>query len=89
VPAGATPETEWVITRQSKQRYYFHIDSQPDPLTGVLPLRYEARMDLSAPEPNSDLQVLINEHKVSVTPISLDLTSRVDFAELRKLLDRN
>jgi len=54
-----------------------------------LPLRYEARMDLSNPEPNSDLQVLINEHKVSVTPISLDLTSRLDFGELRNLLNHD
>jgi 5'-nucleotidase len=88
VPAKATPQTEWVITRQSKQRYYLPIQSEPDPVTGVLPLCYEARMDLSNPEPNSDLQVLINEHKVSVTPISLDLTSRVNFDELRELLAR-
>lgn len=89
VPAKATPETEWVVTRQSKQRYYTPMESEPDPVTGVLALHYEARMDLSDPEPNSDLQVLINEHKVSVTPISLDLTSRVDFTELRELLDRD
>ena len=89
VPANATPDTDWVVTRQSKQRYYLPIRSEPDPITGVYPLRWEARMDLTNPEPNSDLQVLINEHKVSVTPISLDLTSRLDFGELRNLLNHD
>lgn len=89
VPSIATPDTEWVVTRQSKERYYMPIRPIPDPVTGILPLRYESRMDLSNPEPNSDLQVLVNEHKVSVTPISLDLTSRVNFSDLKNLLENS
>lgn len=88
VPANATPNTEWVVTRQSKQRYFYPAPGEPDPITGVQPMNYEARMDLSTPEPNSDLQVLVYEHKVSVTPISLDLTSRTDFDKLRNLIRR-
>jgi 5'-nucleotidase len=35
-------------------------------------------------EPDSDVYVLRVERQVSVTPLSLDLTSRVDLAELEK-----
>jgi 5'-nucleotidase len=34
----------------------------------------------------SDVHVLRVQHEVSVTPLSLDLTSRVDFNELDRLL---
>jgi broad specificity polyphosphatase/5'/3'-nucleotidase SurE len=47
---------------------------------------YEVTPDLSALEPGTDAYVLRVARQVAVTPLSLDLTSRVDFAELEDYL---
>ncbi len=46
------------------------------------PLGYDILTDFSNLEPGSDLYALLVEKKVSVTPLSIDLTSRVDLGEL-------
>jgi len=38
-------------------------------------------------EEDSDLKTVVVDRIVSVTPISLDLTSRVDLQDLRRLLE--
>jgi 5'-nucleotidase len=50
------------------------------------PVSYEISYKPEDLEPDSDLYALLVEKKVSVTPISFDLTSRVDFAALDSLL---
>lgn len=87
VPASATPETPWVITRQSRQRY-FYVTSQTDPLTGEKKIGYEPRVDEATVEFDSDLKTVLLDKKVSVTPISLDLTSRVIFSDLKSILEK-
>ena len=44
-------------------------------------------MDEATGEIDSDLKAVLLDNLVSVTPISLDLTSRVDFKDFRKLLE--
>lgn len=82
VPELATPETPWVITRQSRERYY-HVAKEA--VEGG-PLRYVSIPSKPGFEQGTDVQVLIHEGLVSVTPLSLDLTSRVDLDLLQKEL---
>lgn len=86
VPQGATPETPWALSRQSRQRYYVPKPAERAAVTEHGPVGYEIYYDPQDLEPGSDLYVLLIEHKVSVTPISIDMTSRTDFSALNKLL---
>ncbi len=84
VPENATPATPWVVTRQSRRRYYTYKegpsnDDGPD---------YRAEPGEYGAETRTDVQVLVHEHKVSVTPLSIDLTSRIDLDELHDLVQK-
>jgi 5'-nucleotidase len=82
VPMGATPETEWRLTRLSRARYYIPVAPARRALTDPGVLTYRVADDQLALEPGSDAHVLRIERRVAVTPLSLDMTSRVDFAVL-------
>lgn len=87
VPSNATPETTWVLTRHSRERYYFPIAAKRDSLTDHGPVGYEIRYDPAQLDQDSDVYAILVERKVSVTPISVDMTSRVDFSQLREMLE--
>ncbi len=87
IPMGVTNETPLEITSQSRQRYYFPVTSKRKSLSDRSPVSYEIRFDPDELEIGSDVYALLVEKKISVTPISIDLTSRVDFRELDALLD--
>jgi 5'-nucleotidase len=84
IPIDATPDTPWEITRQSRDRYYVPISTRRGPLDQDGPLSVEMRLNRATQLPKTDIHTLIYEKKVSVTPLSLDLTSRVDGDELEK-----
>jgi 5'-nucleotidase len=86
VPRDATPETPWRITRLSRQRYYQALPSGRHHLTEKRRLGYEVIVDYATLEPDSDVYALQVDRVVSVTPLSLDLTSRVTPKELDDLL---
>jgi 5'-nucleotidase len=86
VPSDASVDTPWQLTRVSRQRYY-------EPLTPVrasweerAALGYREAGELDAEPENTDVYVLRKKRMVSVSPLSLDLTSRVDFGQLDQLL---
>jgi len=86
VPSDAMVDTPWQLTRLSRQRYF-----QPVPPTrqslaerGILGYREAGEFNNEAED--TDVYVLRKKRMVSVTPLSLDLTSRVDFAELDHLM---
>jgi len=89
VPNDATPETPWVVTRQSRTRYFYALPADPEVAQGSRKLRYEVRLEQDGAEPDSDLHVVKTERKVSVTPLSFDLTARVDLGDFAKLLQEN
>jgi 5'-nucleotidase len=89
VPLDATPDMPWVITRQSRLRYYIPIPAQRKSLSDRGPVSYEIKYEAEEIEKGTDLYALLIEKKVSVTPISIDLTSRVDFKQLRSLLEKD
>ena len=82
VPAGATPQTPWEITRVSRQRYYEPQAPQRTSWNIRGPVGYKALGDPRLDPPDTDLYALLVKKVVSVTPLSLDLTSRVDLKEL-------
>jgi 5'-nucleotidase len=85
VPESATPETDWRVTRQSRQQYFetFRADQGEDPLRARLD--YRLAIDWQATEPDSDVRAFA-DHLVTITPLSIDLTSRTDLGALAAIL---
>ena len=86
VPTGATPTTPWKVTRLSRNRVYWPTRPERVALGDVGRIGYHLDADPAKAEPNSDVYVVLQERLVSVTPISLDLTSRTDLYRLAQLL---
>ncbi len=86
IPHGATPDTPWALTRQSRQRYYVPKPSERTSVSDRGPVGYEIRYRPEDLEEGSDLHALLVQGWVSVTPISIDLTSRTNFDSLESLL---
>lgn len=86
VPADATPETEWQVTRLSRAKYYIPVSPRRTRLDEPGSVGYEVLPDFDGLEPDSDVYVLRVARKVTVTPLSLDMTSRLDLAKLERSL---
>lgn len=86
VPTNATPETAWEITRQSRTRYYYPYVRQAASESKGTVYDYYSSLEEEVVESDSDVYVMASQHKVSVTPLSIDMTSRVDFGSLKALL---
>jgi 5'-nucleotidase len=84
VPSDATPNTPWVLTRLAKQRYYDPVAPKRKSWSVPGTVGYREAADLKEEAHDSDVFVLRRMRQVSVTPISLDMTSRVDFDEMEK-----
>ena len=86
IPANATPGTPWEITRISKIRLFESVTpnrrSWDEP--GRMGYRISPNWDQAAP--GSDVHTVRIKQVVSVTPLSLDLTSRVSLGDLEKLM---
>lgn len=85
VPDRATPQTPWRITRLARQRYYESLPPRRSSWSEPATLDYCTQPLLNC-DPDTDVYVLRVARQVSVTPLSLDLTSRVDRNELDRLL---
>lgn len=86
VPAGATAQTEWRLTRLSRRRVYWPTRPERLALHDSGKLGYHYNSDPTAAEPDSDVYALLNDRVISVTPISLDMTSRTDMFRLSQIL---
>jgi broad specificity polyphosphatase/5'/3'-nucleotidase SurE len=70
----------------ARQRYYEPVAPDRADWTKPTQVGYRHAPDVANSERDSDVYVLLGLRQVSVTPLSLDLTSRVDFAELERQL---
>ncbi len=86
VPKNATEQTPWRLTRLSRQRYFHPVKSHHAKSSGVSTVDYEIRIDFDTLEPDSDIFALVKDKVVSVSPLSIDLSSRVDLDDLHELL---
>lgn len=86
VPCDATPETPWMITRLSRLRYFEPL--RPERASWREPARvgYQISADFARDDPDTDVYTVCVRRWVSVTPLSLDMTSRIDLAELDRIL---
>lgn len=82
VPNDATIETPWQYTRISRGKYYFPVIAPREDGQQDGPITYGITDAVETWEEGSDIHTLRVAKHVSVTPISLDMTSRVDQAQL-------
>jgi 5'-nucleotidase len=87
VPLGATPETPWRLTRLSRTRVYWPTRPERASLSDAGRIGYQYRTSPDKAEPDSDVYAVLHERAVSVTPLSLDMTSRIDLSHLRQVID--
>jgi len=83
VPDSATLDTDWSLTRLARQRYYDPVAPERESWSVPGTVGYKEAPHLKEEPSDSDVFVLRQKRLVSVTPISLDMTSRVEFSELR------
>ena len=88
VPSDATPETPWEMTQLSRQRYYQPIKPERTSWDQPATVGYREAGRLDDEPQDTDVYVLRRRRRVAVTPLSLDLTSRVDLGEFEKQLRR-
>lgn len=86
VPWDATPETPWQWTRVSRQRYYEPLAPERKSWNEPALIGYREAGRLDEEPEDTDVFVLRKKRWVSVSPLSLDLTSRVDFGDLERLV---
>ena len=88
IPCDATVDTPWRITKVSRNRYFY--PTPPERLSWEEPgiLGYQATDNFDGEEENTDVYALQAQRVVSVSPISLDMTSRTNFEDLQQLLEK-
>jgi 5'-nucleotidase len=84
IPANATPETPWDWTQLSRQRYYSPTKPKRSSWDVSEPVGYDIDMDYESEPETSDVYTLIRKRRVSVTPLTLDMTARVDEKTLKR-----
>jgi 5'-nucleotidase len=86
VPSDATLETPWTVTRVARQGYYEPLAPHRASWSVSGPMGYKEAAILDGEDEDSDVVVMRKLHLISVTPISLDMTSRVALSDLEKVL---
>jgi len=86
VPASATIETRWKTSRLSPVRFYEPIPSRVSAELGQKGIGYDVSEIWKDSEPGTDIYDVLVEGLVAVTPLSLDLTSRINLEELESLI---
>jgi len=86
VPSDATPETPWRLSRVSRHAYFVSVPPQRRSLAEPGMIDYEPLAHPERTEPDSDIYALAVDRVVSIAPMSVDLTSRVDRGEMEALL---
>ena len=82
VPENANPETAWRMTKLARQMYFSTYVKNPSKSSPIGDTKLHVELNESTLSPDSDIYALIVDKVVSVTPLSLDLTSRVSLGEL-------
>lgn len=82
VPAHATPQTPWRMTRLARHRYYLPQANRPGQWDEPFYMEGSPKVEQHEVDPDTDIHALLFEKVVAVTPLSLDFTSRVDLKRL-------
>jgi len=88
IPIHATPDTPWEITRVSRIRLFEALKPMRKSFQEPGIFGYRFAPGWLAAEPGTDVHTIRIKQMVSVTPLSLDLTSRVDLCDFEHFLRR-
>ena len=86
IPTLATPQTPWRLTRQAVLRYFHPVVTRTGALEEPGPLGYKLSVRREEVPEDTDIYAVLFDKIVSVTPLSLDMTARVDFSKFDGLL---
>jgi 5'-nucleotidase len=86
VPSDATAETPWEISRLTRQRYYEPLKPARAAWDVPATVGYREAARLEDETDHTDAYVLRKKRHVAVTPLSLDLTARVDLSDLEQFM---
>jgi 5'-nucleotidase len=86
IPAEATADTPWEITSLSPIRYFEPLAQKRSSWDDSAPTTYTIQENLALFPHESDVYTVLVKKKISITPLNLDMTARVDFGELDKKL---
>ncbi len=86
VPCDATPQTPWEVTRLSRKAYFLPVTPQRATWDQPERVGYRRINEISGERLDSDVYALRVKRLVSVTPVSLDLTSRVNLRDFEQRL---
>ena len=83
VPADATEDTEIVVTRLARKIFKTTVQERFDPRGRPY---YWIDGDLICSDAEgTDVQTIYQDKKISLTPLTLDSTARIDFDAVKKL----
>lgn len=86
IPAEAKADTPWEITSLSPVRYYLPFAPKRSSWDEPASTDYIPQDNLELFPHESDVYTVLVKRKISITPLNLDMTARVDFRELEKAL---
>jgi 5'-nucleotidase len=86
IPCDASPDTPWEVTRLSRQAYFVPVTPRRVKWDQPETVGYRRIEELSGSGVDTDVYAVRAKRVVSVTPLSLDLTSRVSLQDLDRLL---
>ena len=86
VPNEATPHTPWQTAKLSMQRFYSPRLNTEEDQENLGSIGYDIADDWDKSPSGTDSHTVINQKAVAVTPLSLDLTSRIDIKEFEHYL---
>jgi 5'-nucleotidase len=86
VPSNATTDTPWEVTRLSKKAYFLPVTPKRKSWDKPETVGYRRIEELSGSAADTDVYTLRVKRLVSVTPLSLDMTSRVSLKDFEQLL---
>ena len=89
VPRDATVDTPWVVTQQARNGYYFPCRPDRNQVDWERPVvvKYDINVNPVELPQDTDIYTVLVKKQVSVTPLSMNLTSRVSAHKLRQLLE--
>lgn len=87
VPANAGPDTPWRATRVSRQVYWQAVVREKAGGAKEI-VGYERRIDAEALERDSDIYAFLYERAISVSPMTVDLSARLETDALQGLLGK-
>ena len=86
VPCEATEATPWEVTRLSKQLYFEPVTPKRSAWDQPETVGYRRIEQLAGAGMGTDVYAVRVKRVVSVTPLSLDMTARVDLKDFDRLL---